>query len=77
MWWFKASALFNLRSAFCAGDSVLFVSLAFSDRLWGSRDRRSDLVDAIVDTDLVDAVSFSDVLLGPRRLVGGMIGVFS
>ena len=56
----KASALFNPRCAVSAGDPVFLVSRVSFDCLRGSRDRRRDLVDAIVDSDFVDSVSNSD-----------------
>ena len=43
---------------------MLLLSAAGFDRLDGSIDRRRDLVDAMVETDRVDMVSFSsDVLV--------------
>jgi hypothetical protein len=51
--------LVNSLSAFIAGVSVFPVSAVPLDRFDGSIDRRSDLVEVIVDVDFIDIASFS------------------
>jgi hypothetical protein len=67
----RASALIRSLSAFIAGVSVLTLSAVVLDRFDGRNDRKSDLVDAIVDIDFVDITS---EVLELYRLDEGMTG---
>jgi hypothetical protein len=67
----SASALIRSLSAFVAGVSVLAISTFALDRFDGRNDRKSDLIDAIVDVDFVHIASEVPVLY---RLDEGMTG---
>ena len=54
---------------------MLLLSTAGFDRKDGSSDRRRDLVDAIVEADRVDMVSFSSDVLAVDGVYDGMLRI--
>ena len=69
-----ASALIAFLADFSAGVSLLRVSEAFAVRFEGIIDLINDFVDAIVDTDFMDAASFPDMVFMLVRDVEPILG---